>query len=233
MKNPLHGAWHVTGTKTHQPEPTEGLLSGHVNINPHNTLAKPLLMASFCKEEEDAQSNFWPWSTKLVTETEYKAGPFWSQNYASSTIIHCKLFYFLENFSLPLDFSLYIDPQSCNRKRLQRPWVDTKAPPQHLWRPAADQVRVWLTTDCVCVCVCVCVCAQSLSCMQLFLVLWTAACQAPLSMEFSRQEYWVGWHALLQGIFPTLGSNMHLLRLLHQQVGSLPLAPLGKPGKPL
>ena len=103
MKNPLHGAWHVTGTKTHQPEPTEGLLSGHVNINPHNTLAKPLLMASFCKEEEDAQSNFWPWSTKLVTETEYKAGPFWSQNYASSTIIHCKLFYFLENFSLPLD----------------------------------------------------------------------------------------------------------------------------------
>ena len=160
MKNPLHGAWHVTGTKTHQPEPTEGLLSGHVNINPHNTLAKPLLMASFCKEEEDAQSNFWPWSTKLVTETEYKAGPFWSQNYASSTIIHCKLFYFLENFSLPLDFSLYIDPQSCNRKRLQRPWVDTKAPPQHLWKPAADQVRVWLTTDCVCVCVCVCSVAQ-------------------------------------------------------------------------
>ena len=28
------------------------------------------------------------------------------------------------------------------------------------------------------------------SCVQLFAVLWTVACQAPLSMEFSRQEYW-------------------------------------------
>ena len=32
---------------------------------------------------------------------------------------------------------------------------------------------------------------------------WTVACQAPLSMGSSRQEYWSG-HALLQGIFPTL-----------------------------
>ena len=28
-------------------------------------------------------------------------------------------------------------------------------------------------------------------------------CQASLSVGFSRQEYWVGFHALLQGIFPT------------------------------
>ena len=32
--------------------------------------------------------------------------------------------------------------------------------------------------------------AQSLSCDQLFVTLWTVACQCPLSMEFSRQEYW-------------------------------------------
>ena len=38
---------------------------------------------------------------------------------------------------------------------------------------------------------------------------WTAACQAPLSMEFSRQEYWSGY--LLQGIFLTQGSNTGLL----------------------
>ena len=25
---------------------------------------------------------------------------------------------------------------------------------------------------------------------------WTIACQAPLSMEFSRQEYWSGWLAI-------------------------------------
>ena len=36
---------------------------------------------------------------------------------------------------------------------------------------------------------------------------WTIACQVPLSMGFSRQEYWSGLHALLQGIFPTQGSN--------------------------
>ena len=39
----------------------------------------------------------------------------------------------------------------------------------------------------------------------------------------------VGCHALLQGIFPTQGSNPHLLRLLHWQTGSLPLSPPGKP----
>ena len=35
-------------------------------------------------------------------------------------------------------------------------------------------------------------------------------------------------HALLQGIFPTQGSNLLLLCLLHRQVGSLPLTPPGK-----
>ena len=29
-----------------------------------------------------------------------------------------------------------------------------------------------------------------LSCVQLFVILWTVALQAPLSMEFSRQVYW-------------------------------------------
>ena len=31
--------------------------------------------------------------------------------------------------------------------------------------------------------------AQMLSCAQLFVTLWTVACQTPLSMGFSRQEY--------------------------------------------
>ena len=42
-------------------------------------------------------------------------------------------------------------------------------------------------------------CAQLLSCVQLFIILWTVAHQAPLSMEFSRQEYWSGL------LFPTPG----------------------------
>ena len=48
---------------------------------------------------------------------------------------------------------------------------------------------------CVCVCVCVCVCMCALSCSavsDLFVTPWTVAGQAPLSMRFSRQEYWRG-----------------------------------------
>ena len=40
-----------------------------------------------------------------------------------------------------------------------------------------------------------------LSCVGLSATPWTVARQAPLSMEFSRQE--AGSHFLLQGIFPT------------------------------
>ena len=35
--------------------------------------------------------------------------------------------------------------------------------------------------------------------------------------SFSRQEYWMGSRPLLQGIFPTQGSNLRLLHLLHWQ----------------
>ena len=67
------------------------------------------------------------------------------------------------------------------------------------------------------------------SCVRLFVTLWTVAGQGPLSVGFSREEYWVGCHALLQGIFSTLGLNLCLLHLLHRQAGSLPLVPPGKP----
>ena len=53
--------------------------------------------------------------------------------------------------------------------------------------------------------------------------------QVPLPMEFSRQEYWVGCHFLLQGIFPIQGLNPCLLHLLNWQTDSLPLVPPGKP----
>ena len=43
------------------------------------------------------------------------------------------------------------------------------------------------------------------------------------------KETSVGCRALLQGLFPTQGSNPSLLRLLHWHVGSLLLAPPGKP----
>ena len=44
---------------------------------------------------------------------------------------------------------------------------------------------------CVCVCVCVCVRVRLVaSPVQLFATTYTIALQPPLSMEFSRQEYW-------------------------------------------
>ena len=57
--------------------------------------------------------------------------------------------------------------------------------------------------------------------------------QAPLSMGFSRQEYWSGLHAPLQGISLTQGFNPCLLCLQHWQANSLPLMPPGKPTRGL
>ena len=59
---------------------------------------------------------------------------------------------------------------------------------------------------------------------------WTVAPQSPLSMGFSRQEYWNGFPCPPPGDLPdpciepeSLTSN------LRWQMGSLPLAPLGSP----
>ena len=49
---------------------------------------------------------------------------------------------------------------------------------------------------------------KSSYCVWLFAAPWIAACQAHLSMEFSRQEYWN--HSFLQGIFTTQGWNSGL-----------------------
>ena len=64
------------------------------------------------------------------------------------------------------------------------------------------------------------------SCVQFFVTPWMTAHLAPLSMGFSRQEYRMGCHFLLQGIFLTQGSS---LCLLHWQTDSLPLHHLGRP----
>ena len=55
----------------------------------------------------------------------------------------------------------------------------------------------------VCVCVCVCVCVLvSQSCLT-FCDLMDYSCQAPLFIQFSRQEYWSGWP------FPSPGDLPH------------------------
>ena len=58
--------------------------------------------------------------------------------------------------------------------------------------------------------------------LRLFVIPWTVACQAPLSIEFSRQEYWSGLPFPPPGIFLTQGLNPNLL---HRQE---PTEPPGK-----
>ena len=67
------------------------------------------------------------------------------------------------------------------------------------------------------------------SCVWLFATLWTIACQVPLSMGFSRQQYWSGSPCPPPGNLPYLGMNPCLLCLLHWHEGSLSLTSPGKP----
>ena len=51
----------------------------------------------------------------------------------------------------------------------------------------------WAEMSCPCLCTLSCMCSLShFSCIRLFATPWTEACQAPLSMGFSRQESWSG-----------------------------------------
>ena len=71
----------------------------------------------------------------------------------------------------------------------------------------------YLQIHCVCVCVCVCTCM--LNHAQLFATPRTVAHQAPLSMRFfSGKNTRMGCRFLLQRIFLTQGSNLHLLGTL-------------------
>ena len=72
-----------------------------------------------------------------------------------------------------------------------------------------------------------CVCAQLLHCVQLFVSPWTIACQAPLPVEYSRQEYWNGVpFPPTPGELPDPGIEP---KSPAWQVDSLPLLPPGKP----
>ena len=65
-----------------------------------------------------------------------------------------------------------------------------------------------------------------LSHVQLFETLWTVAHQTPLSMVFSRQEYWSGLPCPLPGDLPNPGIKPRSPIL---QANSLPPEPPGKP----
>ena len=77
-----------------------------------------------------------------------------------------------------------------------------------------------------------CVCLLScFSHVQLFAALWTVACQPPLSMGFSRQEYWSGLSCPPPGHLPNQGINPGLPHcrwiLYHLNYQGRPCATLG------
>ena len=67
---------------------------------------------------------------------------------------------------------------------------------------------------------------ETLSCVQLFVTPWTIACQAPLSMGFSRQEYWTGLPFPPPGDLPSPGIKPGFPALL---ADFLPTELSGKP----
>ena len=73
----------------------------------------------------------------------------------------------------------------------------------------------------------VCVC-ESLICVQLFATPWTVACQAPLSIELSSQEYWSGLPFPSPGDLPDPGIELWAPSL---QADSLPSEPPRKPNR--
>ena len=56
---------------------------------------------------------------------------------------------------------------------------------------------------------------------------WTVAHRLLCPWNFPGKNTGMGRHFLLQGIFPTQGSNLHLLVVLNWQVSTLPLVPPG------
>ena len=65
-----------------------------------------------------------------------------------------------------------------------------------------------------------------LSCVWLFVTPWSVACQVPLSMAFSRQEYWSGLPFPSPGDLPDPGMEPGSSAL---QADSLPSEPPGQP----
>ena len=64
-----------------------------------------------------------------------------------------------------------------------------------------------------------------LSHVQLFVASWTVACKAPLSMEFSRQEYWSGLPFSPPGFLPDPEIEPESPASTSWKDDSLPLSP--------
>ena len=109
------------------------------------------------------------------------------------------LFALVDRFTLKgliLGWELWTSPRS--HSRLRRHWIRFQGFIEEMgvtwpgtggqaltWeqRRGAGEPEIWSSHECV---------LNRFSCVWLFAILWTIACQAPLSMGFSRPEYWSG-----------------------------------------
>ena len=98
-------------------------------------------------------------------------------------------------------------------------WKQLKCPSTDEWIKKIWYLSIQWNTACV---------LSHFSPVWLFVTLWPVVQKAPLSMGFSRQEYWSGLPLPPPGVFPPQGSNPHLSCLLLWRAGSLPPAPPGK-----
>ena len=115
--------------------------------------------------------------------------------------------------------------------------------PQNKYSSQVTANQIWCPVTCrlftkvnITVLGCVCCAVRSrFSHVQLFATIWT---EKPAGLQSARllcpwvspgKNTGVGCHAFLQGIFPTQGSNLHLLWLFALQADSLLLSHQGSP----
>ena len=105
------------------------------------------------------------------------------------------------------------------------PWTPSSSTsyPLDLTRYLAFMCLFLCRYSSVCVCVCACACAQSC------LTSWTVARQVPLSMGFSRQEYWSGLPLPPAGNFPNPETEPVSLSSPTLAGGFFSTVPPGKP----
>jgi len=87
--------------------------------------------------------------------------------------------------------------QSMGSQRIRHDWVT-----ELNWCISICRCLSLTTLEAKWSCQMLCVCVYVFSLVWLFVIPWTAACQAPLSKGFSRQEYWSGLLFPPPGIFP-------------------------------
>ena len=144
----------------------------------------------------------------------------------SSTTVHKQQFFNVYSFIGPL-LNRYFCVEWCVRVRGYKCGWDSGSPclKELMLQVKEKQVAIQSAVildhrahrSCSQCCLSLC-CAYSLSHVQLFVTPWTVARQAPLSMRFSRQEYWSGLPCPPPGIFQTQELNPglpHCRRILY------------------